>query len=536
MLVLLTLIGALSGYAYSKRQTPQFESSAQVRLTGQPITEVINGTKTTTPTSLAVYVGNELGRATSTPVERAAIKAIHEPGLTLAQFRKNGDVTGDSAAGLLNFVYRARTGEESRLAANAWAQAYSKQAVADDQALVDKSVTPLQAKEKTANNLINKYQAANQTSNAQAQIQVLRGLEERLLELQSAAAGIPGSRQYSAADSASKVRPKTSRNVAAAAALGLIFGLLIVGLMETLDTRVRRSDEVTDMLGLPLLSRIPTPTRSMRRANRLAMVDDEDPRYSEAYRRLRVNLDFANVRIGARTVMLTSALEQEGKSTTVANLAVALARAGRRVALVDLDLRRPILHSFFGLDGHPGITDIDPAGLGAGVTDALYNIPIPGLAGRLEVMPVGTRLPASADFLESPVIDLVMQELGDRSDIVLIDSAPLLPVSDSVALLPKVQGLLLVVPSTAKRSIISELQRTVSSSDTPVLGFILTAAEQETDGYYGSGYYYGGGTGQSPAERPRVPSLGEQARVDERATANGNGAAPDVVARPESSV
>ena len=534
--MLTTLIGALSGYAYSKHQTPQYEASAQVLLSGQPISSQINGSRALTPTELAQYVANETGRATSPQVEQAALKTLHEPQVAVSQFQKNGSVSGDSTAGVLTFVYHARTAAEARSAADAWANAYKSQAVAADQARVQTLLSPLLKQKKTAEQKIQQYQANNQIALANAQAQILKGVGDQIAALQNAASGIPSSRQYTAADTASKTRPKTSRNILAAAALGFIFGLIVIGLMEALDTRVRRSDEVGTLLGLQLLSRIPTPTRSMRRSGRLAMIDDQDPRYSEAYRRLRVNLDFANVRAGARTILLTSALEQEGKSTTVANLAVAMARAGRRVALVDLDLRRPILHSFFGLEGHPGITDIDPTGMGAGVTDALYNIPLQGVTGRLEVMPAGTRLPVSADFLESPVVDLAIQELANRSDVVLIDSAPLLPVSDSVALLPKVEGLLLVVPSTAKRTIISELHRTVASSQTPILGFILTAAEHETDGYYGTGYYYGGGTGQSPAERPRMPSLGEQARIDDRATGNGNGAAPDTVARPESSV
>ena len=158
---------------------------------------------------------------------------------------------------------------------------------------------------------------------------------------------------------------------------------MIVGIIEALDTRVRRSDEVGEVLGLPLLSRIPTPRRNQK--GRLAMIDDDDQHYSEAYRKLRVNLDFANIRQAAKKIMVTSALEQEGKSTTVANLAVAMARAGRHVVLVDLDLRAPSLHTFFGLGGAAGLTEIalDHVHL----EDALYHVPIVGASGRLDVVP-----------------------------------------------------------------------------------------------------------------------------------------------------
>ena len=106
------------------------------------------------------------------------------------------------------------------------------------------------------------------------------------------------------------------------------------------------------------------------------MLDDEGGLQSEAYRKLRINLDFANLSIKARTIMITSATEQEGKSTTVANLAIALARAGRRVVLVDLDLRKPFIDHFFDLTGRPGLTDV---ALGNVTLDqALWSIPFPG--------------------------------------------------------------------------------------------------------------------------------------------------------------
>ena len=224
------------------------------------------------------------------------------------------------------------------------------------------------------------------------------------------------------ANDSTKVRPRTGRNLAAGLGLGLILALVIVGIIEALDTRVRRSEEVGEVLGLPLLSRIPTPHRNQK--GRLAMIDDDDQHYSEAYRKLRVNLDFANIRQAAKKILVTSALEQEGKSTTVANLAVAMARAGRHVVLVDLDLRAPSLHTFFGLGGSAGLTEIalDHVHL----EDALYHVPIVGASGRLDVVPVGSIPPRPADFLESPAIDAVLSELEERADVVLIDSAPLL--------------------------------------------------------------------------------------------------------------
>jgi non-specific protein-tyrosine kinase len=121
----------------------------------------------------------------------------------------------------------------------------------------------------------------------------------------------------------------------------------------------------------------------------------------------------------------------------------------------------------------------------------LHVISISGAAGMLSVMPVGALPPNPGDFLESPTVDALLSGLSSRFDVVLIDSAPLLPVSDSIALLAKVDAVAVVIPSGAKRQVVSELRRILGSSSTPLLGFILTASEHEGDGYYGGGSYYG---------------------------------------------
>ena len=105
--------------------------------------------------------------------------------------------------------------------------------------------------------------------------------------------------------------------------------------------------------------RLPAPRKKLRATNTLVMMADPRGHQSEAFRMLRSNLEFVNLDRGARTILVTSALEQEGKSTTVSNLAIALARAGKRVALVDLDLRRPTIGAFFGIGSlNPGVTNV----------------------------------------------------------------------------------------------------------------------------------------------------------------------------------
>jgi capsular exopolysaccharide synthesis family protein len=239
------------------------------------------------------------------------------------------------------------------------------------------------------------------------------------------------------------------------------------------------------------------------------MLDDEGGLQTEAYRKLRINLDFANLQTKARTIMVTSAGEQEGKSTTVGNLAVALARAGRRVILVDLDLRKPYLDHFFDLTGKPGLTDV---ALGHVTLDqAMWSIPIPGSdanpqAGALHVLPSGPMPPNPADLIESAVVSEILLDLAERADLVLIDSAPLLPVSDGVVLSNKVDAMLVVVrASTMRRPMLGELQRVLTACPAAKLGFVLTGAEEGER--YGYGYGYTGYGQRVPAQRqPATPA------------------------------
>ena len=212
----------------------------------------------------------------------------------------------------------------------------------------------------------------------------------------------PSAQVVREADEAPKVGPRTVRNGLIAVCLGLVLALIVVFLADALDTRVRSVDSIREALGLPLLGRLPTPP-SQRKSNGLVMLADPTSREAEPFRVLRASLEFANADHSFRTIMITSAVDAEGKSTTVANLAVTLARAGRRVVLIDADLSSPHLHRLFGLDEQPGLTDLDlgdtkldealrPIGL---KEEASEGDPVSrrmDRAGSLDVLPGGSAL------------------------------------------------------------------------------------------------------------------------------------------------
>jgi succinoglycan biosynthesis transport protein ExoP len=286
-----------------------------------------------------------------------------------------------------------------------------------------------------------------------------------------------------------QVQPKPVRNTLLGLVLGLVLGLGVALLREALDTRVRSTDEVAEHLGVPLLARVPRPPRRLGRSDRLVMIDDPDGPGAEAFRILRANVDFARIETDARALLVTSAVEGEGKSTTAANLAVALARAGEQVALVDLDLRRPSIHRFFDLD-EPGITQVamgtamleealvpiqlaQPARRGSwvGVGNGMRQV-----GGMLQVLPAGSNL-GSLDELLPNLVAGVLKNLRMNFDIVLVDSTSLV-VGDAMALTSLVDAVLIVARmDVARRPTLRELKRIIDAIPARTIGFVATGVE-----------------------------------------------------------
>ena len=321
-----------------------------------------------------------------------------------------------------------------------------------------------------------------------------------------------------------QIQPRPVRNGILGLALGIVLGIGLAFLRETLDTRVRSVEELGERLGLPLLARLPEPPRKIRNSNRLVMKADPHGVQAEAFRTLRTNLEFMNLSVHARTMMITSAIESEGKSTTAANLAIAFARMGKRVALVDLDLRRPFMDKFFDFADRPGLThvarghfSIEAATLQVALTpdeDAL-RIAVPADAngqaqganghgrveGLLDVISSGPLPPDGGDFVGSTAVADVIGKLRERYDLVLIDSPPLLRVSDAIALSTRVDAILLVARlDTMRRPILKELARVLEGIPTPRLGFVVTGLRSGDESY---AYQYRGSYGYAAPEFER---------------------------------
>jgi succinoglycan biosynthesis transport protein ExoP len=488
IILLTTVVATGAAVSVSLRQQRLYTASAQVLLSNQNLaTALSNVVVPSTDPARVAQTQADLAR-----VPTVAQKTLASLGLTKRtpdELLSRSSVSASSSADLLTF----RVTDPDRALAAALATAYARQYTAYRLQLDTASLA--RARRQVSTQLARLAQQGKRGST----------LYDSLLEKDQQLATIQALQTSNAsvvrtADHAALTQPRTVRNGLLGFMLGLLLGVGLAFLRDALDTRVRSVERLQQLLDLPLLARIPEPPRPVRKRDGLVMLEGPESREAEPYRILAVNIDFANMERHARSIMFTSAQEKEGKSTTVSNLAIAFARSGRRVALVDLDLRSPYLYRFFGLDGRAGITQV---GLGLVRLDhALVPVPLVdsraqgkrssdgngAVQGLLEVVPSGPTPPSPGEFAHSSTLGNILGELVERSDLVLVDAPPLLGVGDAVAVSAHVDAMVVVSRLPLQRTpVVSELQRVLAACLAPPIGFVATDAEVD-DQYLYSGY------------------------------------------------
>jgi polysaccharide biosynthesis transport protein len=473
-------------------QERRYEAAAEILLSGQGAGELLGEVQTSSVQAerMAETEAN-LGRV---PVIAArALAAAGQERASVQHFLADSSVSPKSNADILVFRVVARSAPLASRLANAYAREFIRyrrdlgvRAFRSAHEVVGRALDRLEATDRRQRASERSSPSLTGLTRSAAYL----SLVEREQELEAGEA-LLNSRfvlVHPAAD-ADLVSPRLFRNGLLGLALGLLLGIALAFLRETLDTRVRSGSEIASRLGLPLLARLP---RGLGEDKRLVMVAEPDGVEAEAFRILRTNLELLQLEHGARTIMVTSALGGEGTSATAANLAVALARAGRRVALVDLNLRRPSVAWMFGLGRRAGVTD---AVFGhVRLETALVQVPVPagsphgngtpgvgrrdGAPGALDVVTSGSLRPDPGEFVGTQALGDVLGELGRRTELVLIDAPPLLGVGDAIALMPRVDALLVVVSARhARRPVLAEARRLLDACPAVTFGFVLTAVE-----------------------------------------------------------
>lgn len=276
--------------------------------------------------------------------------------------------------------------------------------------------------------------------------------------------------------------PNLRLNLALALLLGLAIGIGLAALRTVLDTRVHTAADVEEVLESPILGGIAFDPSAAARPL-IVQAAPRDPR-SEAFRRVRTNLQFLGYEGGTPSFVITSAAPAEGKSTTTANLALTLAETGARVALLDADLRRPRVADLFDIEGGVGLSDV----LAARVS--LSTAIQPWGPGKLFLLPAGTLPPNPAELLGSGAMSRTLGELRHTFDYILIDAPPLLAVTDAALVSRLSTGAIMVAASgSTRKPYLASAKKTLDAVDAKLLGSILTKLPTKGPDSYGYGQY-----------------------------------------------
>ena len=499
IIALCVVIVPIVAFVFSKSQTPVYSASSEVLLTQQNLAATITGTVDSSINRDAERITGTQAELARAPEVADQTVAVTGGGISGEDLLANSSVTASSASDLLTFDVRNGDAELAGGLATEYARQYIAYRLRLDTAAIESARKDLSGRIRQARESGDPALLASLTDTAQT-LQTLQALQTA-----NAILVRPGS-------IGEQTSPKPLRSLLLGLGVGLILGIGLAFLRESLDTRVRSAEEISERLELPLLGRLPEPPRKLRATHRLVMAEEPGSVHAEAFRMLRTNLEFVNPDRRARTIAVTSAVNEEGKSTTAANLAMALALGGSRVILVDLDLRLPSVHRFFGLSDRPGVTDValDEATFG----DALVSIPLDtdersgfrangsGDPQGLKVLPSGALPRDAGEFASSHALGSLLAELRQQCDVVIIDTPPLLRVGDTMAMSAYIDALVFVARmNVVSRPMLTEVSRLLRRVRAVKLGVVVTGSGSGNS--YGNAYY-GNETESRPAAKLKV--------------------------------
>lgn len=286
----------------------------------------------------------------------------------------------------------------------------------------------------------------------------------------------------SAQTATSPVSPKPTRNIALALILGLLLGVGAAILRHMLDTKIRSKDDVETVTDANVIGSIPFDSDAPEHP--LIVQADAHSSRAEAFRSLRTNLQFVDAANHPRTIVVTSSLAGEGKTTTAANLALVMAESGASVCLIEGDLRRPRLLTYLGMEGGVGLTDvlIERA--------ELRDVLQPFGQHKLAVLGAGQIPPNPSELLGSNAMRDMLRRLEADFDYVLIDAPPLLPVTDAAVLSTLVGGAVMVSGSgIVNRDQLETALKTLQTVNGRVLGVVLNRVPRKSGGSYYEYHY-----------------------------------------------
>ena len=329
--------------------------------------------------------------------------------------------------------------------------------------------------------------------------QLYEGLLQKLKEA-GVSAGLKANNFHiidSARPPSAPIEPNVPRNMLFSILLGSATGVGLAFLLEGLDSTIRTTEQAQMISGLASLGMIPLGSKSAREGpnpKRLVIATSKEAvelvtqvrpqsQMAESYRALRTSLLLSNLGAPPRVIMVTSALPQEGKTTTSINCAVVLAQKGVRVLLIDADLRRPSIHKTLGMGPRSGLSNVL-----TGSSTLEQTITRTAILPNLFILPAGTPPPNPAELLASPNMRDVLEQLRNQYDHIVVDTPPSLSVTDAVVLSPRADAVVLVIRSgqTTKQAL-RRSRDILAQVNAKVVGVLLNAVDLSSPDYY---YYY----------------------------------------------
>ena len=465
--------------AFSLTAHKQYSATAQLLV--QPSVNA-NALSATQQPVTQTDVQTELQLVTSAPVQQAV----------RAQLKSTPAVSASEVGQTNVMAITATSGVPSQasLVANLYANAFVqyRQAVASRN--LESAEAQLRSQISSIGQQLGSFHGNTTSPEASALFNQQAVLKEQLAQMQVSGAVDTGEVVLvtPAQTPVSPSSPKPVQDALLGLAVGLALGLAVAFLLNSLDDRLTSKESAEHVGGGPVLAMTPVVASWRRQTQKPVVVSLTEPTSpaAESYRSLRTSLQFARQEQQLRSLVVTSPGVGDGKTSTLANLGVVFAQAGERVVLVSCDLRRPRIGEFFELDEQAGLTSV----LAGQRTLEEVILPVPGI-DRLSLLPAGPVPPNPAELLNSASAQKIFARLRDDFDLVLIDSPPVLPVTDAAILSQHADATLMLAAAGQTRR--GDLRRAVEKLDqvgATILGIVLNKVTRHSGRNYGYGYSY----------------------------------------------
>lgn len=494
LLVAVVLACAGIGFGLSTLQPVRYQGDARLLL-ADPRSESLFRDGASAARDQSRYLRNQAEFLVSTPVLTRAAELAG--GLTVETVRTRLSVRPSADLDVVSISALDPTADGAAALANAVATAYQELVVQDVQANASQAAEELEQAQASLRGRIAELETtlAGETGSQALQVErdaavaQLVGLESRARQIAvDAALYGSGVELFEPAEPPDRpTQPTPVRNAVLAGLLGLLAASALAWWRAEHTRSIDGRQDAASVLGAPLLGEVPDFALVGIDGFAPALTAPVSPA-GEAYQFLVAALEFALARTGGRTVLVTSPRPGDGKTVTALNLAIAAARDGREVLLVDADERRQGLTRLTDVAPAPGLTDL--ADENEPMEECVASVRLADGRG-LPLIPCGSPVPDAAGFFRTPGFRRALARVRERADLAILDAPPLLAVADASAVASQADGIVIVVPQGTPRRLLEEVRERLDFVGTPVLGYVFNRASPRGGRQYGYQYGYG---------------------------------------------